>query len=267
VGTIIKYPGAKATLAPRLVAGFPPHRCYLEPFFGSGAVLFAKPRARLETVNDLDGRVCALFRALRDRAPDLAEAVFWTPWSREEYRAVGEADRTGDDVEDARRWLVRCWQSHGTHLDRRNGWRWASGKGDDGGTRDYAGEWARLPDRLLAAAARLRGVQVECAPALEVIARHAVGDCLIYADPPYPLSERADRYYRHEMTDDDHRALLDALDAHPGPVVLSGYACPLYDDRLGHWQREEIAATAEGGRARTEIVWRNARAARPRLFA
>jgi DNA adenine methylase len=68
------------------------------------------------------------------------------------------------------------------------------------------------------------------------------------------------------MTDDDHRALLDALCAHPGPVVLSGYACPLYDDRLGGWQRQEIAATAEGGRARTEIVWRNARAAVPRLF-
>lgn len=34
---------------------------YLEPFFGSGAVLFNKPRSHIETVNDLDGNAVNLF--------------------------------------------------------------------------------------------------------------------------------------------------------------------------------------------------------------
>jgi hypothetical protein len=33
--------------------------------------------------------------------------------------------------------------------------------------------------------------------------------------------------YKYEMTEDDHEELLDALEKHPGPVILSGYSQPL----------------------------------------
>lgn len=263
---VLKYPGSKWSLADRIVALLPGHEVYLEPFFGSGAVLFCKPRCRLETVNDLDHRVVNLFRVLRERPNALARAIALTPWSAEEHRQADSvpltALSTGDAVEDARRFLVVAWQSHGADSKWRNGWKRAS---RDGLTHPVP-VWLDLPDRLLLAAERLRGVQIECRPALEAIARHQHPDCLIYADPPYPLSRRYRPYYRHEMTDADHVALLDALDAHPGPVVLSGYRCPLYDERLAGWQRLDMPTTAEGGRARVESVWLNARAARPTLF-
>lgn len=54
-------------------------RVYLEPYFGSGAMLFAKPRSPTEVVADVDGRVVALFRVLRDRPDELARAVRLTP--------------------------------------------------------------------------------------------------------------------------------------------------------------------------------------------
>lgn len=259
--TVLKYPGSKATMAPALVASFPPHVAYLEPFFGGGSVFFTKAPSRLETLNDLDGMVVNLFRVMRDRPGDLARAVALTPYAREEY-LVSYEPPTGDELEDARRFLVRTWQTRSAQTGGRAGWRWVI----DPIARNAAShEWSDLPDRILASAGRLKLAQIERRPALEIIALHAHPDTLIYADPPYPLATRYKKLYKHEMTDADHAALLDALDAHPGPVVLSGYACPLYDDRLGHWQREEIAATAEGGRARTEIVWRNTKAARARL--
>ena len=59
------------------------------------------------------------------------------------------------------------------------------------------------------------------------------------------------------MTDNDHVELLDALDIHPGPVILSSYACPLYDDRLTHWERRTAKGRAEGGRSRDEVLWLN----------
>lgn len=43
----------------------PDHETYLEPFFGSGAVLFTKSRSNLETVNDIDGEVVNLFQVIR----------------------------------------------------------------------------------------------------------------------------------------------------------------------------------------------------------
>ena len=60
--TIVKYPGSKWRLAEQIVSLFPKHHSYLEPFFGSGAVLFSKPRSNIETVNDLDGDVANLFQ-------------------------------------------------------------------------------------------------------------------------------------------------------------------------------------------------------------
>lgn len=265
-GPVLKWPGSKWRIADRIAASLPPHTTYLEPFFGSGAVFFRKSPGALETINDRDDRVVNLFRVLRERPDDLARAIALTPWSRTEYASVYTLPPFGDPVEAARRFLVRCWQSHGSRLDRRSGWRHATGRGD-AVPRDYPADWAGLPARIAATAARLRAAQIECRPALEVLARHAHPNCLVYADPPYPLATRGDLFYAMEMDNDDHRALLAALVAHPGPVVVSGYACALYDEALAGWHRETLAATAEGGRARTEVIWRNARAARPQLWA
>jgi len=44
VQPILKYPGAKWNLANWIIQQMPPHKVYLEPFFGSGAVFFNKPR-------------------------------------------------------------------------------------------------------------------------------------------------------------------------------------------------------------------------------
>ena len=64
--------------------------------------------------------------------------------------------------------------------------------------------------------------------------------------------------YAHEMTDDDHRALAGVLRDVAGMVVLSGYACPLYDDELyADWHRVERPALADGALPRTEVLWMN----------
>ncbi|MDF2652748.1 MAG: class adenine-specific methyltransferase [Paenibacillus sp.] len=113
----------------------------------------------------------------------------------------------------------------------------------------------------MAIAERLQGVQVETQPALKLIQRYKIPSVLIYADPPYLLSTRNKRIYRHEMNDNDHIELLDALDAHPGPVILSGYDHQMYNTRLSHWHKEERQALAEAGQIKTEVLWINEMAA------
>jgi DNA adenine methylase len=104
----------------------------------------------------------------------------------------------------------------------------------------------------------LRDAEIESLPALTIIGRYAQEETLIYADPPYVLTTRkGERFYQHEMNEADHVALLDALDAHPGPVLLSGYQSKLYSDRLSHWRRVETTAAAEAGQTRTECLWLN----------
>ena len=46
MNALLNYPGAKWGMAPEIVALMPPHRSYLEPFFGSGAVLSCSDNQR-----------------------------------------------------------------------------------------------------------------------------------------------------------------------------------------------------------------------------
>ena len=261
---VLKYPGGKWNLAEWIISFMSSHTTYLEPFFGSGAVFFRKPPSNVETINDISGNVVNLFRIIRERPDELAALIEMTPWARDEYYASYE--KTGDEMEDARRFLVRCWQGTGANLNSRTGWR------HHATSVPFANNtvaWNRVSKIIIKATDRLKNVQIENKPALEIIKSYNAPGVLIYADPPYPLNTRSGKMYAHEMTDADHIGLLEALDAHPGPVLLSGYACEMYDNRLKHWRRETKKAQAEKGQVRTEILWINPVAAKQlegRLF-
>src|SRR4051812_31635359 len=62
----LRYHGGKFRLAAWIMAHFPDHRCYVEPFGGGAGVLLQKPRAFAEIYNDLDGDVVNYFEVLRD---------------------------------------------------------------------------------------------------------------------------------------------------------------------------------------------------------
>ncbi|GAA3332171.1 DNA adenine methylase [Curtobacterium albidum] len=248
---VMRYPGSKWSLARQIVAEFDDHYHYVEPFFGSGAVFFSKPPVPHEILNDTNGQVVNLFRVLRDRTEDLVWQLEATPWSRDEY------DRshvlTGDDVEDARRFVVRCWQAHASDLAKKTGWKTRGAQQRAGG---MSLRWQKVPAQLRELAWRLLDAEIENRDAVQVIRRHNAENALIYADPPYLHSVRTQRMYGEEMTDTEHIALLDALLAHKGPVVVSGYANDLYDTALEGWRKVTMKAPkVEKGAARTEVLW------------
>lgn len=253
---VIKYPGAKWGIAKWIIAHFPPHHSYLEPFFGSGGVLFTKPRSNIETVNDLDGDVVNLFNWIRNDPERLAHAIYWTPYARQEYDRAWAAQRTEDDpFRRAVDFYIRMMMGHGFRTTgEKVGW-----KNDvQGREAAYAaGYWCKTPSVVFEAAERLRGVQIENKPAIEVIRRFNFPNVLIYADPPYLLSTRHGKQYRCEMTDEDHAELLTVLKAHAGPVLLSGYNSSLYNDALKYWYREEIDVMAQTATKRREVLWMN----------
>ena len=139
---VLKYPGSKWNLAQWIISHMPSHTVYLEPFFGSGAVFFNKQPSKVETINDIDGNVVNLFRVIRERPEELVALVEMTPWARDEYYASYE--KTGDAMEDARRFLVRCWQAFGTRTYSKTGWRF-----DTTGGINMPDKWARFPAEII----------------------------------------------------------------------------------------------------------------------
>ena len=256
---VIKWPGAKWRLAPWIIANMPAHDCYLEPYFGSGAVFFNKEPASAEIINDRDSLVINLFRIIRDDPASLEAAIALTPWARAEYDECRKDLAHGDDIERARRLLVAMWQAVGTRravTENENsagncGWR-----ARDSLHQSPVKTWQRLPERLRIASSRLLNAQIENRPAIEIMCRCADPDVLIYADPPYVSSTRQGRrLYAHEMSDEDHIEMLETLRAHPGPVLLSGYHGELYENL--NWQRIDTKVLIQNNTERKESLYIN----------
>lgn len=253
MNTLLNYPGAKWGMAKEIVSLMPPHRSYLEPFFGSGAVLFNKPPSAIETINDLDGNIVNFFKVLREQPDKLADYISMTPYAREVFNDAHE-NRGNNDFERAYKFAIRSKMGHGFKTYQKTGFK----------IDVYARErsycvscWNRLPGDLLEAAERLKEVQIEHQPALDLIRKFNHDNVLIYADPPYLLETRGGKQYRHEMTEQDHVDLLAALLKHKGPVILSGYASELYDRELRGWSWISRKAYNQNADQRTEVLWCN----------
>ena len=255
MNAVIKYPGAKFRIASWIISQFPEHKTYLEPFFGSGAVFFQKDRSPIETINDLDGRVINLFRCIREDPKRLSEMVHWTPYSRSEYDAAcieGEGD---DSFEAARKFLISCNMGFGRRMTgEKNGFK----VDKIGREKSYAAQdWSTTEDRIFKAAERLRGVQIENRPAIDIIRQYNYEGVLIYADPPYVLDTRrhSRKQYLHEMSDEDHIELLTALNDHKGSVVVSGYDNDLYNDMLSGWRKLRTNSLTAANVMAEETIW------------
>lgn len=262
----LRYFGGKWQNANRIIAHFPSHRIYVEPFCGAASVLLRKPRSYSEVINDLDRDIVNLFRVLRDQnsASRLGDALRLTPFSRVEFEeSFGHTD---DPIESARRVVCRSYMGFGGGAVSRKstGFRGNTTRRGSTPAHDFA-SWA---DFIESFTSRLSGVVIESRPALEILESYDDSETLFYLDPPYPLNVRDKRTrYHHEMTDDDHRELASIARSVKGKVIISGYACDLYDVELyPDWDRVEWKTYAEGARSRVEVLWISPQSGQLSLF-
>ncbi|WP_310584894.1 DNA adenine methylase [Deinococcus sp.] len=235
---------------------------FCEPFGGSAAVLLNRPPAPVETYNDLDSELVNFFRVLRNEKEGLIEAIGLTPFSREELRIATEDQEAHlSDLERARRFFVRARQVRTGLAQTASEGRWAlcllTSRAGMGGA---VSRWLGSVEGLSEIVQRLLRVQIENAPALQVIARYDSPQTMFYCDPPYVHGTRGDsRAYGFEMTDAEHEELATTLRRLQGKVAISGYASELYEDLYAGWTRLEaptrMVHSSKG--ERTEILWVN----------
>jgi len=257
---VLRWHGGKWRLAPWIIAHFPPHRVYAEPFGGGGSVLLRKSRSYAEVYNDLDNEIVTLFRVARDdiASTRLVKLLEATPFARAEFEAAYEPCL--DEIERSRRLLIRSFMgfgSDGSISEWKTGFRANSNRSGTTPARD----WMNYPAAFAAIIERLRGVVVENRDAVKVMAAHDGPNTLHYVDPPYVHETRSPKRRRkggsYVAAYRFDRTVLAFLKRLSGMVVLSGYPCPLYETSLHGWQRMECRALADGARSRTEVLWLN----------
>lgn len=85
----VSWPGGKGRLLKYILPLIPRHTCYCEPFSGGLAVLLAKPRSKVEVVNDLNGELITFYRCVRFHADVLLTELEFVMNSRQEFSTSG----------------------------------------------------------------------------------------------------------------------------------------------------------------------------------
>ncbi|MHB8523834.1 MAG: DNA adenine methylase [Limisphaerales bacterium] len=237
------------------------YRHFCEPFGGSAAVLLNRPPAPIETYNDLDSEAVNFFACLRNHNKELLRLLRATPYGREELLTACLPSEDVAPLERARRFFVRAHQTFNAvpRVRERSSWSYAR-ETSRRGMSALVSKWLNGIQGLPEVVERFRRVQLEHAPAIEVIRRFDSPQTLFYCDPPYPYESRKSlNTYAHEMSDRDHEELATALHAVRGAAAISGYRCPLMDRLYGDWRRADAPpkrCKASGG-LRRESVWMN----------
>ena len=227
-------------------------------------VLLQRQKAAVEIANDIDKRIIGWWATLRDQPTELAQLLACTPYSRAEYQHQLTQLEHNDPLQQALAVSVVLEQGLRGALDADpSSWR-----------RNLAAKpsarsevWAKVPERLLPVAKRIKTVQFECRPAVDLIDRLA-GDpeVLLYLDPPYPSAPAAKHYTHTPLSD-----VVELVATAKAKVAVSGYNNEW--DQLDFNRTEfECHSTALGNLTettrpkRTEVLWTNFKPAQSTLF-
>ena len=259
----INWYGGKYYMAKNIIEIFPKHKMYVEGFGGAAHILFRKEKSELEVYNDLHSGLYLFFKLLRENNEEFIRILSLTPYSREEFENSKQWMYEEDEIEKARKFYVRTMQSVASN----GGWCYAKSKSRRGMCQSVSRWLGNIEENLEGAIERLKEVQVENLDILELIKKYDKEDTLFYLDPPYISDTRKQKKsYDYEMTDEQHKELVDTLIGIKGKVVLSGYDHPIYNKLLDNgWSKVVLGEyakrsqkTNEGELSKgKEFVWVN----------
>lgn len=221
---LFSYYGGKQRMASKIVKLLPPHTVYVEPFCGSGAVMFKKGLPPLgnndyyrEVLNDTSGLIVNLFRMMQeDESSDrLIRKLKYTVYSQEEYALSFRIIKNPENYSD----IDRAWA---LWFNTTFAFNCSLGSCMKFGVFG-ANHASTLHNKLSVIDSfkdRLKLCYIMSEPALKCIDRWDSPQTCFYVDPPYP---NADQGHYSGFSQQDFEDLLDKLKQVDGSVVLSCY--------------------------------------------
>lgn len=207
--------GGKQALCATILQRFPPcfrSMMYVEVFGGGGSILLNKERSAREILNDKNGNLINLFRAVRDHPNELKDRLLYVLHSREDFQIAQRRlvqFPPVDPIQRAADFYQVIRQSYA-----------GNGKQFCAVARSM---WAGFPiiDRVCS---RLQGVTLENEDFEAILTRYDSPTTFFYLDPPYFATE--DYYPGKIFLPSDHRRLADLLLGAEGRWLLSYNLCP-----------------------------------------
>jgi DNA adenine methylase len=217
--TPISYYGGKQSMLKHILPLIPDHKIYVEPFFGGGAVYWAKEPSKTEVINDVNANIVNFYEVLKHSFFSLRDKIEATLHSRLTYKSAMVIyncpwlfDRT------IRAWAFWVVTNQGFSC-KIGAW----GYDRDKRAKTIANKVEAFKEVLTD---RMRTTQVEQNDAHKVIASRDSLETFVYADPPYIDTNQG--HYGGYMAEHFKRD-LDALVAMKGKFLLSTYPSAVLD--------------------------------------
>lgn len=220
--TPITYYGGKQRLAKIILEMIPPHKIYVEPFFGGGAVFFAKEPSYLEVINDINDNIVTFYRVCQNEMQfrELSAKIKDTLFSEAIFlqaKTIWNGYWPANDVE--RAWAVWVCCNYAFNATPYGGWKW-----DMGTAGSHSGIVAAHKRNAFTEGVfkRLQYAQISCRNAVDVLRERSDEDTFAYIDPPYI---GCDQKHYHGYSDIEFLELLTILRGYfKGKFLLSTFA-------------------------------------------
>ena len=250
---IIPWVGGKRRLAKHILPLFDnPHTCYVEPFAGAAAMLFARAApAKVEVLNDINRDLVNLYRVVQHHLDEFVRQFRWAMNSREMFRwaQLTHVDTLTDVQRAARFYFLQRVAFGGKVVGQTFG---------VSATTSGRLNLLRIEEDLSEAHLRLARVTIEHLPWTDCIARYDRPETLFFCDPPYWRTEG----YGIDFGIEEYERLAEQLAAIKGRAILTINDHPDMRRLFDRFRRKcvEIDYTVGGvGRSKTkarELIYR-----------
>lgn len=212
--TPISYYGGKQNMLHHILPLIPEHKVYVEPFFGGGAVFFAKEPSEAEIINDNNALVVNFYEVCQTNFQALKEKVEATLFSRASYSVALSMYRMPhlfDKLQLA--WAFYVATNMG-FASRISSWGF-----DKYGKRakTFLNKKMSFDTKVIE---RLKTTQVEHNDANRILELYDSPEAFFYIDPPYINTQQG---HYGGFSREDYLKLLKSLTKLKGKFVLSSY--------------------------------------------
>lgn len=196
-----RYQGHQTYALKSILSLIPEHELFIEPFCGGAGVFFAKPKVKINWLNDINEELIKTYQVIRDKPNELINFLKKEYVSVERYNYFNKEFKPHNNFGVAIRWFYLNRTSNLETMDK----FWEQ----DGTIKT---DFSKLDKIIFDCSRKLQGTKLVHGD-FNVLINEAPDNAFLVISPPYSLhhSQNRTQSYKHPFEKNDHLRIVNTL--------------------------------------------------------